>query len=205
MALISAEDLQRIEAAVKDVERWTAGEIVVVVATRSATWSGARTVFALVVASLGCIVASRVVGVHVGWMALAAPALFVVAWLVAGLGPVARALAGSAALDDAVLRAAKVAFLDHGVHETKMRAGVLVYLSLFEHRVQVLGDAAVHKLVGDVTWAAYAKRIGIAMSARNVDDLIAVVRDVGAILSRSFPRSAHDDNELTDAARVAHG
>ena len=199
---LEAAALQRIEAAVKDAERSTAGEIVVVVAPHSASWGAVRTALALPVAALGGALLDRVVEMDAGWMALAVTTLFVIAWLLAGAGPITRWLAGSGGLDAAVLRAAKVAFVDHGVHATKARAGVLVYLSLLERRVQVLGDAGVHAIVGDAGWASVAARVSGAMKGNNIDALIDVVRDVGATLAKAFPRAPNDENELPDAVRT---
>ncbi len=201
MRTIDPAALARIEAAVSQVERGTAGEIVVVIARRSASFAGARAAFAFAVATVGGVVFSRVLDVHAGWMALSIPLLMLFAWLLASLAPVTRALVGSVALDDEVVRAAKVAFLDHGVADTRMRAGVLLYVSLFERRVQVLGDSGVHAVIGAAGWSAYADRIGGAMRTSSVDGLVEVVRDLGVMLARSFPPT-DGVNELDDAVRV---
>lgn len=202
-------ELRRIEAVVRDVERETAGEIVVVIAKKSATFVGARTVFAFVVGTLDALVLSQIldrsIALHPGWIALAMPLFFALAYLFASIPLITRALAGQRAIDDAVMRAAKIAFLEHGVHATRTRAGVLVYLSLFEKRVQVLGDSAVHALVGDAGWAAYAARVGNAMKKRSADDLVTVVRELGATLAKAFPRGRDDVNELPDHVRLARG
>lgn len=204
--MLRESELKRIEQVVRDVERETAGEIVVVIARKSATFVGARAAFAFVVGTLDALVLSRILDrtdVHPGWVALAVPLFFALAWLLASIPPITRALAGERAIDDAVMRAAKIAFLEHGVHATRTRAGVLVYLSLFEKRVQVLGDSAVHALVGDAGWAAYAARVGVAMKKRSTDDLVTVVRELGATLAQAFPRSREDVNELPDSVRLA--
>ena len=196
MRTIDPAALARIEAAVSQVERETAGEVVVVIARRSASFAGARAAFAFAVAT---VPVTNVMATVV--MALSIPLLMLFAWLLASLAPVTRALVGSVALDDEVVRAAKVAFLDHGVADTRMRAGVLLYVSLFERRVQVLGDSGVHAVIGAAGWSAYADRIGGAMRTSSVDGLVEVVRDLGVMLARSFPPT-DGVNELDDAVRV---
>jgi putative membrane protein len=202
-------ELKRIEQVVHDVERETAGEIVVVIAKRSAPFVGARAAFAFVVGTIEALVLSQLLGdvaaVHPGWVALAVPMFFALGWLIASIPPITRTLAGDRAVDAAVMRGAQIAFLEHGVHATRTRAGVLVYLSLFERRVQVLGDSAVHALVGDAGWAAYAARVGDAMKKRSADDLVTVVRELGITLAKAFPRARDDVNELPDHVRFARG
>lgn len=202
-------ELKRIEQVVRDVERETAGEIVVVIARRSAAFVGARALFAFVVGTLDALVLSQIVdrsiALHAGWIALAMPVLFALAYGLASIPLITRALAGERAIDAAVMRAAQIAFLEHGVHATRSRAGVLVYLSLFERRVQVLGDSAVHALVGDDGWTAYASRVGNAMRQRSADDLVTVVRELGATLAKAFPPGRDDTNELPDHVRLARG
>lgn len=198
-------ELARIEQVVRDVERETAGEVVVVIAPRSASFVGARALFAFVVGTLVALILSQAVDwrVHAGWIAISVPLLFAVAYGIASVPVITRILAGDRTIDDAVLRAAKLAFLDHGVHATRTRAGVLVFLSLFERRVQVIGDAAVHALVGDNGWSMYAARVAHAMKQKSADDLVTVVKELGATLAKAFPRTRDDENELPDHVRLA--
>jgi putative membrane protein len=200
--MLAPETLRGIEQAVREAESKTAGEIAVVIAARSAAWTGERVAFALAAATGLAVLLAVILEPHPGWVALAFPLLFGIAWWIAGVGPLLRALTGSAALADAVQRAAKVAFVDCGVHATKTRAGVLIYVSLFERRVYVLGDSAVHAVVGDPGWQSWAGRVGSAMKVHDPDALLAVIHDVGATLADKFPRDAHDENELPDAVRV---
>lgn len=202
-SVLDEATLAKIAAAVTEAERGTAGEIVVVAAHSSDAWSGTRGAFALAVGSLGTVALSAALPSLSG-VGLAAlfPALFLVGFVVASVPPVLRALLTDDAIDEAVLRAAKVAFVDNGVHRTRDRAGVLVYVSLLEHRVQLLGDAGVHKLVGDEGWRKYTDRVAHGLKSHDPDALVGVVHELGKVLAAAFPPGRENPNELPDAVRV---
>lgn len=196
--------LEKIASAVAEAERGTAGEIVVVAARRSDAWVGARTALGLAAGSIGTVTVSALAPwVHGMWLGALFPLLFVLGFLVAGLPFVLRALLTDDAIDEAVLRAAKVAFVDHGVHRTVDRAGVLVYISAAERRVQLLGDAGVHKVVGDDGWRRYAQQVVRGLKGHDADELVRVVKDIGGVLASSFPPRAENPDELPNAVRVS--
>jgi putative membrane protein len=200
---VDDEAKRKIQAAITAAEKGTNGEIVVVIADRSTRWEGPRAVFSLSIALLAMFVAAVTVrALNAAWEPFIGVVAFSVAFLFASLASVTRLLLQREDVDDAVLDAAKVAFLDRGVHRTRERSGVLVFLSLLERRVQILGDAGVHAAVGDDGWRAYADRVVDAVRLDKVDDLVSVIADVGAVLARSFPKTSTDVNELPDEVVV---
>jgi putative membrane protein len=203
MRLIDEASLEKITAAVQEAEKETAGEIVVVVAGSSSAWARPRGAFAFGVAAVLTVSAWAVAPSFVmPWLVAVFPVGFALAWLLSGVPAFLRALLTDDAVDEAVLRAAKVAFVDHGVHRTKDRAGVLVYVSLFEHRVQILGDAGIHKVVGEAGWKGYVHTLASSLKGGDVDGVVGVVKDIGRVLAREFPPSAENPNELPDAPRL---
>jgi putative membrane protein len=82
---------------------------------------------------------------------------------------------------------------------THGRTGVLIYLSLAEHRAEIVADEAITGKVEPEAWgAAMADMLAEIRQGRIADGLGAGVRDVGAILAQHFPRSDDDTNELPD-------
>jgi len=82
---------------------------------------------------------------------------------------------------------------------THGRTGVLIYLSLKEHRAEIVADEAIAGKVEPEEWgAAMADMLGEIRQGRLADGLIAGVQDVGAILAQHFPRADDDQNELPD-------
>lgn len=77
--------------------------------------------------------------------------------------------------------------------------GVLLYLSLAEHRAEIIAEAAIHDRVPHETWgAAMAALIGPLKQGRVADGMAAAVAQIGQVLAAHFPRSDGDTNELPD-------
>lgn len=79
------------------------------------------------------------------------------------------------------------------------RTGILIYLSMAEHRAEIVADEAIHSIVPNETWGeAMAHLVAEAKQGRIADGMVAAIHDVGQILSDQFPRAADDVNELPD-------
>ncbi|MDQ0248908.1 putative membrane protein [Sphingomonas kyeonggiensis] len=82
---------------------------------------------------------------------------------------------------------------------TRESTGVLVYLSLAEHRAEIIADAAIHsKVTADVWGAAMAALIGGVKRGEAGEGMAEAVRRIGLVLAEHFPRSEDDVNELPD-------
>lgn len=82
---------------------------------------------------------------------------------------------------------------------TQARVGVLLYLSLAEHRAEIVADEAIVAQVKDDVWGEAM----VALVDRiRVDDpaggMAAAVTRIGAVLAEHFPKTADDLNELPD-------
>ncbi len=79
------------------------------------------------------------------------------------------------------------------------RTGILIYLSVDEHRAEIVADEAIHARVSQEAWGeAMAKLVSHARAGRLTDGMVAAIGDVGTILSAHFPRASDDVNELPD-------
>jgi len=82
---------------------------------------------------------------------------------------------------------------------TTGRTGVLIYLSLREHRAEIVADAAIAGKVSPEVWgAAMAAMLGPIREGRLADGMIAAIEQVGAVIAQHFPRASDDRNELPD-------
>ena len=199
---LSKEAAARIEEAVRRAEEGTRGEIVVAVAERSDGYGAPRAAFALAFACVAAV-AALALGAP-AWMAVAAwPAGTALGWLLTAVPAVLRAVVPADDVEREVAESAKAAFFDHGVHRTADRAGVLVYLSLDEHRVTVLGDAGIHAVVGEEGWKLHTSQIVEAMHDGHPKAVADVVGALGTVLAQHFPPRGDNKNELPDAVRHA--
>ena len=82
---------------------------------------------------------------------------------------------------------------------THGRTGVLLYLSMREHRAEIVADEAIAGIVSAEIWGeAMADMLEHIRQGRTAEGMIAGVRDVGAVLAEHFPPTGHDGNELPD-------
>jgi uncharacterized membrane protein len=97
-----------------------------------------------------------------------------------------------------------VALFEHlGMHRTAARHGVLIYVSVGDHKLAVLGDQGIHERVGQVYWERLVDAVlAHFREERPRDGLLHAVAEVGAVLARHFPRRPGDVNELSDQVSI---
>jgi putative membrane protein len=213
--LFTDAELETIRQAVSEAERATAGEIVPFVVQRSgryefAVWRGAA-LGALLAALGGLSVAATYSGWGLSWLYAAEGLLALVfvgavvgGGLVAFVPALRRALAGAARLDENVGRRAAAAFLEEEVFNTRDRTGILLFVSLLEHRILVVGDAGINQKVGQEEWAEVVARIRRGIREKTLAaGLVDAVGLCGALLHRRGVEIRPDDtDELADGVRI---
>ncbi len=94
---------------------------------------------------------------------------------------------------------ARTAFERLGMHETKDRNGVLIYLAPKSRSLAILGDSGIHEHRGDAFWSAIAEQLSRDFAAGSVaPGLARAIQEIGAALAHHFPRTEGDTNELPD-------
>jgi uncharacterized membrane protein YgcG len=91
------------------------------------------------------------------------------------------------------------------VWDTEHNNGVLVYLLLAEHAIEIVADRGIDARVGGEAWASTAQRMGVAFKeGRYEDGVTLALEEVSALLVEHFPRAKGqvDRNELPDAPVV---
>lgn len=218
-AKMTEADHQRVSDAVRDAEAGTAGEIVTIVADSSDRyvdvalwWSIGVAVLALTaLAAFPDFYTGLVARLSNGWivdwtlaeafeLALAVAVLkFIGARLILQWMPLRLFLTPGILKAERVRRRAIRYFKVGAERRTSGRTGVLIYLSMAEHRAEIVADEAIHSKVTAETWGeAMAKLVAEVREGRLADGMIAAIGDVGTILGRHFPRAADDVNELPD-------
>lgn len=213
-ALTDAE-LQRIREAVTAAEARTSGEIVPYIVERSgsyevAVWRGAS--FLAVGTMLGAALLLQFYGgwglgwLYTGWgMALLASLAGVVgAVLAATIPPLKRLLAGQDRLATRVHRRAALAFLDEEVFKTRDRTGILLFVSLFEHRIEVLGDEGINRQVSPDEWVEVVDTIRRGVRQGHLaDGLVEAIAMCGRLLEEKGVAVRLDDtDEISDTVRL---
>lgn len=98
------------------------------------------------------------------------------------------------------MAAAAREFFRLGMHRTRERNGVLVFVAPRSRRFAILGDAGIHEKVGQASWDRIAAEMAERFRAGDITGAVeGAVRDAGKLLEAHFPRRPDDANELPDA------
>ena len=121
-------------------------------------------------------------------------ALLLLKWM-----PLRLALTPAATKTRRVRRRAIAIFKAGAERRTVGRTGILIYLSMGEHRAEIVADEAILKVTDAETWGeAMAALVTNVKAGRPADGLVAAAGQVGAVLASHFPRSSGDTNEIPD-------
>lgn len=113
------------------------------------------------------------------------------------VAPLRRMFVSRKLLDEAVRKAAMASFVEQGISRTRARTGVLVYVSLFERRVQVVADIGIPVERIGRRWSEAT--VALDAAARGgVEPFATALLGLGKVLADAVPREADDVNELPD-------
>ena len=219
MPRFSEADHALVTEAVARAERSSDGEIVTIVAPRSDAYHDVGLHYAilatLLVPTIGAVLPQAwidwVLGLVFGWNAglsfrlgmlslvVAMAIVFLIVRFALAWMPLRMALTPASTKTRRVRRRAVELFRAGTERRTRGRTGILLYLSLLEHRAEIVADEAIHGKVAPELWGeAMAELIDAVRAGRPSDGMAAAVERIGAVLAEHFPRSATDTNELPD-------
>ncbi len=216
---VSEADHDIVTAAVAAAEAHTSGEIVTVVAAKSNDYDDVALVWASVIAFIAMSVIAlfpefyrglydRLTG---GWghdltanqwlgTVIAVGVLkWIGMWLILLWRPLRMALTPRAIKAQRV-RARAIDLFKVGTEaKTLGRTGVLLYLSLKEHRADIVADEAIAAKVTPEIWgnamAALIERVRVGKPGEGMAE---AVRQMGIVLAEHFPKGDENPNELPD-------
>jgi putative membrane protein len=192
------EEKVRIREAVIRAEAKTAGEIVPMLVTSSARYTEVElfgTVVGLFVGMIAEWIWSDPWGSHFFnlWPVIGAMAGF----LICRLPRIKRLVASKNRIAEAVHTLALASFTEHGLHYTRDHTGILILVSLLEHRVEVLADRGINAKVEAGTWQEIVHVLTEGLKSKQACDAYCrAIERCGEILAAHFPRQPDDKDEL---------
>ena len=212
----SDADLEKINAAVKLAEDKISGEIVPVIVERSGNYSVAHYKAGMIAAALAyaiMIILDRYVIEDANHTLYYDPVFIFVVVTIAGIAgallPSAsdwlkRLLISREHLDLSTRQRAEMAFLEEEVFNTRQRTGIMIFISFFEHKVIVMADKGISKLVEQREWDNLVHVLaGDIKNGEIVHGLERSIQRCGQILlEKGFNKTADDINELGDDLRI---
>ena len=210
--LFSAADLERISAAVHDAERRTSGEIVPYVVEQCDDYEFAEWRGGALLALLTAIVLMFLHSYTAIWLPIDLAGKLLAVLIAFGAGmllvkyvqSLKRILAGSAVMERRLHQRASEAFVAEEVFLTRDRTGILLFLSILERRVLVLGDAGINQKVKPEEWQDVVATVVSGIHGGSpVDGLVDAIQKCGALLERRGVGVRPDDrDELSDSLRI---
>lgn len=102
-------------------------------------------------------------------------------------------------VQEAVRLRALQAFYEKGLHRTRDENGILIFISLLEHKVWILGDRGINAVIPPERWVSLTTALSSGIRQGQLTEaLVGVIAEIGDVLRQHFP-SRHDDvNELPD-------
>lgn len=115
-----------------------------------------------------------------------------------------RFFAGAGLVQRRTSARALEAFIEQEVFQTRDRSGVLIFMSMMEHRVHVIGDSGINAAVNPEDWKEVVSLVVHGMkSGKPADGLVHAIERVGELLEkRGVERRNDDANELGDGVVI---
>lgn len=91
-------------------------------------------------------------------------------------------------------------FAHHGIWNTEENCGILIYINLADHKVEIIADRAVNRTLGANDWQAVCRTMTEGFSRGDFhDSAIAALSQLNTLLKANFPanESSHV-NELSN-------
>lgn len=199
---LTEQEKRLIEERIRAAEKTTSGEIVVKVVAASDPYPMAGLLGSSMLSFTITIAAMLVAGSRDMWMFLG---IFGVLYIVLNelfrrIALLKRPFVPAADMHEEVDQAAAAAFYRRGIHDTVDRTGILIYISVFEHRVQVIADKGINAMVDPHLWQEIVDTIiGGIRNKRQGAAIADAVERCGRILAEHFPLKPGDRNELGDS------
>jgi putative membrane protein len=197
----TAEERERLRAVTQEVESRTIGEIVVMVVERSDHYVEAEVLGGVLLASLLSLIVTLLYFHSSIWSYVPLSFLFFFPcrFLFQRIGVLKRLFIGIRRKEEAVRLRAERAFFEKGLYKTKKNTGVLFFLSLLERKVWILADKGIYEKMNQESLNRFANEVSRGIrEGRACEALSQAVEEIGVLLSRHFPITPGDTDELPD-------
>ncbi len=213
--LFSTEDLNRLKDQITKLEKGTDAEVVCAVATESGRYDRAECLCGLTFGLLALITGNKYAAAGTwdasGSISVGAQVILMIGGFVAGAllasywHPLRKLFVRNADMVAEVNRCAHYVFSKKGIGSTKHQGGVLIYLSLFEHRLEIQCDQAVaSKLKPDDLESIRDAVLKSVAIGEFTEGLLAGMKESETLLSKALPKSATGTSSLSNEPLLFH-
>ncbi len=223
----SPEDKGLIKNAIEKAEAITSGEIAIMVVDRSDSYREAAALGAVILSGLFSLILEIILVILFnpnhwwtnggGWLPARLissvrdsllvwhyiPLVFIlyfpIRYLLMKLPELRIRFMSRRRIDEVVRERAERAFYEKGLYKTRDETGIIIFISLLERTVWILGDRGINSKISAEFWRERAQELTKGIKEKNHGQAAAgIINRCGEELARFFPRKPDDTNELSD-------
>jgi putative membrane protein len=205
--LLTSDQRQQVAEAIKLAESLTDAELVTILIDKSDNYWFIPTLWASVISLCTgglSLFEGLLFDVFQGWR-FSGTDLFILQWalflllaLVFRWPPLLRRLIPASIMRQRAFHMARTQFLNQGLHRTLQAQGVLLFVSEFEHYVEVLADDGVSSLIDDTHWQSVVNDfVADVASRRTLQGFLKAIEKTGALLALHCPPT-HDKGDINE-------
>ena len=200
---LKEEDITRIENAIRKAEKECQAEVVPVLVGRSDDYPGARWRLAILFSlSVSFFIPFIFENISPSLLILSQFFTLYLGHLLGTYSPLFRLFLAKYKIKEEVHQRALKAFWDTNIHQTKRRTGILILVSLLEHRAEILTDIGIAKKVEQKDWDHILKDLLKNLREKNwVGGLEKTILSCGQIVKEKCPQETKQElkkSELTE-------
>jgi len=195
------EEKERLKATTQEVESRTIGEIVVMVVDQSDHYIEAEILGGVLFGSLLSLILTLLFFHSSVWSYVPLSFLFFFPCrlLFKRIEALKKPFIGIKRKEEAVRLRAEQVFFEKGLYKTKRNTGVLFFFSLLERKIWVLADKGIYEKMDQETLNRFANEVSRGIrEGRACEALSQAIQGIGGLLSRHFPITSDDTDELPD-------
>lgn len=225
--LFSPEEKECIANSINKAESETSGEIAIMVLDSSDSYSEAETFGAFVLSGLFSLILELIISYSIGsgpgwgnggsgfphgfladatksasiWTYIPMVFLFyfVFKFMLSKAPEIKILFMSRRRIEEAVRERALMAFYEKGLYKTRDETGILIFISLLEHKVWILGDRGINAKIEPDFWGKIAAEFSAGIGKNECGKAACqAISKCGEELARHFPIKKDDTNELPD-------
>ncbi|MCW9029994.1 MAG: TPM domain-containing protein [Gammaproteobacteria bacterium] len=198
MTFLTEINKQKISDAIKEAESKSDGEIVTVIAQQSDTYIYLPLLWASVIAlSVPMLITLLSLTELTAYNYSIQLITFILLSLLFRFRPIQMRLIPKRVKNQRCHRMAMEQFFLNNIHHTDKRTGILIFVSVAEHYVEIIADKGINDVVEEDTWSDVVNNFIIKVKADQIaDGFIEAITTCGNELVTHFPAGGKDINEL---------
>ncbi len=195
MTLLTKSELEKVSAAIHEVEQKTDAELVTVLAARADNYSYIPTMWAAMLALLSpSLVTVLPFWVEMNDIMLIQLGVFIVLAILLRWQPILVRIIPNQVKTWRASNLARRQFLENNLHHTQAEVGVLIFVSEIEHYVEIIADRGVSSHITDDEWAEIVSAMTDQVAAGNtLEGFLSCVNACGVLLEKHLPATSAKD------------